>query len=149
MVSFIYKITTDKNPKLIYIGSTFNDLEHRMKVHKVCYKKWIEKTINKRCRLFKAFKEYDIDTFKIEPLETINYDINKIELVTKEQALIDSFMKKEGLDVLNINKAYSGIDYCNMSKKEYFKLYDAKRNATEKRKKYFHDKYLEKQQLCA
>ena len=60
----VYQIICLPNPDLRYIGSTFDTLRNRWQKHKSNYTSWLEGKRDK-CSIFKYFKEYGIDNFKI------------------------------------------------------------------------------------
>jgi len=63
----IYKIVCNKT-NLIYIGSTKQKLEYRLKDHIRCYNKWLENNSNNYYTSFEIIKNND---YKIELIEKI------------------------------------------------------------------------------
>ena len=59
----VYIIICILNPKIFYIGSTFNLLEHRFRKHKYHYKE------GKRCSLYPYFDKYGVNNFTINLLK--------------------------------------------------------------------------------
>lgn len=69
-MSYIYKIINAKNGK-VYIGQTKNNINKRFKQHIYDSRK---ERYRKR-KLYKAFKKYGIDSFKIELIEECSKDM--------------------------------------------------------------------------
>jgi hypothetical protein len=76
----IYMITTQHNCK-IYIGSTIQTLEERLKDHKTRYNLW--KTDNTRQTFLSSFELLDFDDYKIELIENFPCDTEQ-ELYKRE-----------------------------------------------------------------
>jgi len=66
----IYIIFCHINPKIYYIGSTFNELKQRWNKHKANYNSKKPKNI---CSIHKYFDEYGIDNFSLKLIKT--YDV--------------------------------------------------------------------------
>ncbi len=65
----IYIIICIQNPKIYYIGSTFNQLRQRWKTHKDDYNNSKKNQIS----IYKYFDEYGIDNFTMKLLKS--YDV--------------------------------------------------------------------------
>lgn len=70
MNGFIYKITNQVNNK-VYIGQTRFTVEHRWKQHLRHFKS------GRNTILYKAFKKYGVENFKVEPIEEV--DVNSLD----------------------------------------------------------------------
>jgi len=63
-IGTVYKIVCSLNERIIYIGSTFNQLRHRWQMHKNGYNKYLHG--KHRCvSIYPYFTKYGIDNFKI------------------------------------------------------------------------------------
>jgi hypothetical protein len=91
----IYKITSDHTDK-IYIGSTTNNLNTRMIVHKSHYNKWKDNKTRQYCS---SYKLYNLGDIKYELLELYNCN-NKKELLEREAY----YIKQNYILVVNKNK---------------------------------------------
>ena len=60
----VYKIVCSLDDRIIYIGSTFNQLRHRWQQHKNNYNKYLEGK-NRYISIFPYFTKYGIENFKI------------------------------------------------------------------------------------
>jgi len=79
----IYKLIDNTNNK-IYIGSTIRTLKERFSVHKNDYKRFLDGKTTNYCYSFKILENND---FKIELIETVNYN-DKKELLEQERHYI-------------------------------------------------------------
>ena len=107
----VYQIICLPNPDLRYIGSTFDTLRNRWQKHKAHFQGWLEGKKGK-CTIFKYFKEYGIDNFKILLLKSYlvcaenkrdhkhlsvyeQLYINKFKCVNKNSPFIIEWLNKE------------------------------------------------------
>ena len=67
----IYIIFCHINPKIYYIGSTFNELKYRWNTHKGHFNS--KKKQKNVCSIHKYFDEYGIDNFSMKLIKT--YDV--------------------------------------------------------------------------
>ena len=51
----IYKITCGLNND-VYVGSTFDELRYRWRIHKCKYKRWLRDNTIHKCSIFDNFK---------------------------------------------------------------------------------------------
>ena len=107
----VYQIICLPNPDIRYIGSTFDTLRNRWQKHKSHFQGWLEGKKGK-CSIYKYFKEYGIDNFKILPLKSYlvcadnkrdhkhlsvyeQLYINKLKCVNKNSAFAIEWLQKE------------------------------------------------------
>ena len=91
-VGYIYKITNLVNGK-VYIGQTSKTIEERFRHHKVDSNRKNKESYN--YPLYRAFRKYGIDNFKIEEIEQCEIDnINEREIYWIE--FYNSFNKEKG-----------------------------------------------------
>lgn len=112
MIGFIYKIICTKND-MIYIGSTKNKLYKRFNGHKQQYKKWLNGEFNHEISIFKYFKEFGVENFKMIEIEQIEYK-DKKELLIREQYYIDNH------NCINKINAYIPDENKKDKRKEYY-----------------------------
>jgi len=68
----VYKIICSLDERIIYIGSTFNQLRHRWQTHKKNYKQYLNGKL--RCvSIYPYFTKYGIENFKI--LKVKDYEV--------------------------------------------------------------------------
>jgi len=128
----IYKIWSEKGEK-VYIGSTTQPLHRRMITH----------TSSKRCMSNRLFKEYGIDSCKIEAIEEVKVD----ECCQRERYWIEFYKekavnckipgrtKKEWEDQNVHRRKEMNTKWLN-DNAEYIKEYNSNFRATEERKQY-------------
>jgi len=75
----VYKIICSLDDRIIYIGSTFNQLRHRWQEHKNGYKKYLDGKLS--CvSIFPYFTKYGIENFKIMKIKEYEcYRANKAD----------------------------------------------------------------------
>ena len=125
----VYKIICSLNERIIYIGSTFNQLRHRWQTHKNNYKSYLDG--NHSCvSIYPYFTKYGIENFKIMKIKDYEcYRGNKADskhLHTFEQLWIN---KTKGC--VNKNSTFSIM---KLYQKEYRKA--NKDKILEQRKEY-------------
>ena len=117
--SKIYKIISTVDDSICYIGSTTKKyLSSRIAEHRCCYNRWKANKFNK-LSIFELFDKYDINTFRIELLETVDCD-NIIDLYNKEKYYITT------LNCINKNIPNRGEEYYKQYQKDYQKSYRKK-----------------------
>ena len=127
---YIYKIINSIDNE-IYIGSTFNELRHRLQQHKQAYNRWFNGKQKDKCSIFNKFKLLGIENFKIMLIK--KYDVyrefikDRKHLLSKEQLWINK------LKCINSICAFNPIP-----KKEYDKQYrlNNKEKINKKEKEY-------------
>ena len=60
----VYKIICSLDERIIYIGSTFNQLRHRWQTHKYGYKRYLDEK-HSCISIYPYFQKYGIENFKI------------------------------------------------------------------------------------
>jgi len=142
----VYIIICILNPKIKYVGSTFNQVRHRWQQHKSRFEKG-----HRSCSIYKYFEEYGIENFQMKLLKKYqvysehNKDwthlrvyeqlwINKLKCVNQHNVLTFDFMeriqKKEYKKEYILENAEKLSEY----RKQYNKA-NAEKNS-ERRKKY-------------
>ena len=118
----IYKLTNDINNK-IYVGSTHNLLNTRMRCHRSKSKNI---TGRRNSKLYSHMREIGIEHFKIELIEKFNFE-------TKEQRFI-----KEQYWIEKIKPELNMFNAISMNE-EYYKNRIDKENLIKYRKKYYEE----------
>ena len=144
----VYKIIHNQS-NVIYIGSTFNTLRDRWWHHKSSFNGWLNNK-NHNYSIFKYFKEFRIENFKIILIKEYKV-VDRKHLESKEQLWISKLSninQKNTLDIPKLsNKLYNKNnkerikEYYENNKeqiKEYVKNYnnDNKEIIKEKKKEY-------------
>jgi len=137
----IYIIFCHINPKIYYVGSTFNQLKYRWNHHK--------NTKRNNCSISKYFDKYGIENFSIKLIKTYNvYRENSKDnkhLTAYEQLWINKFRNSCNIQhSFNPLKKLRDIEYYENNKEkilEYQKEYNEKNKdkILEKRKQYRQD----------
>ena len=65
MKGHVYKIS-NADESIVYIGSSILTIKHRWSLHKTNYKAWLEGVRDTCCSIYHHFKEFGIETFRIE-----------------------------------------------------------------------------------
>jgi len=140
-IGFVYKIITDLNPDIIYIGSTLQGLSKRMVKHRTDYKNWKQGKSGK-VMVFEYFDIYGIENFKIVELERYEVE-DRQQLLKHEQEWMDKSecINKCNAYGRNIIKQQEWINKNVTKIKQYKKEYRIK-NA-EKNKEYLKNYYEE------
>lgn len=127
----VYIIFCNVNPKIYYIGSTFNELKQRWNSHKKNYRNQKDK-----CSICKYFDEYGIENFTLRLIKSYNvyrennkdnkhlraYEqlwINKLRDCCNERNTFNILWKK---DKQQIDRKYraNNIKELKIKKKEYY-----------------------------
>jgi hypothetical protein len=142
----IYKIVDNTNQN-IYIGSTFRELNERLKCHKrksKCY-------INNKTNYVSSFEIIKNNDYKIELIENVEHCNNKLDLLKRERYYIEHNSCNSC-----INKYKNQGIKSEIGEIEYYKFYreNNKEKITEYNKKYrennkekvtkYNEKYREK-----
>lgn len=86
-IGIVYKIIHTQS-NLCYVGSTFNELRHRWRQHKLNFKLVNEGKAKNKYVIFDSFKKYGIENFKM--IEIKKYEVvDRSHLNTKEQLWIN------------------------------------------------------------
>jgi hypothetical protein len=134
MTCKIYKLICNKS-NLVYIGSTKQKLDYRLKDHIRCYNKWLENNDNPYYTSFEIIKSND---YKIELVEEIDSD-DKEELHKKERYYIENNIcvnktiptrtdkeyreeNKDKIKQINIDYRKNNKEKCEEKRKEYYML---------------------------
>lgn len=122
----VYKIISSQGNE-VYVGSTFNKLRDRFRVHKRDYKDFQEGKRTNRVSVYNIFEKYSIESCKM--------------ILIKEYEVVDR-SHLEAYETLWINKLQSinkVIPFCikNLSQKQWYK------NNYEKNKKHILQKHKE------
>tara|TARA_R110000823_G_C15775121_1_gene484483 strand:+ start:261 stop:830 length:570 start_codon:yes stop_codon:yes gene_type:complete len=137
----IYIIFCNVNPKIYYVGSTFNELKQRWRGHKKDYN-----AKKKNCSIYKYFYEYGIQNFTMKLIKS--YDVYRENnkdakhLRVYEQLWINKFRNScNQIHSFNpLPKLIIRIHYEKNIKKllEYYKkyYYDNKEKIKERKKNY-------------
>lgn len=137
--SKVYKICM-KNPenKMTYYGSTTSNLCTRFNMHKAAYKHWLKDESRPESSLYKYFKQYGIEEFKIELISKIDCKTHQ-ELLTLERYYIDN-----NEFVINKNKPIRSVDELKEIKRLISKQYyvNNRQKHLDFVKKKYHDKKL-------
>ncbi len=141
----IYIIFCHINPKIYYIGSTFNELKQRWSIHKTHFKSK-PKTF---CSVYKYFDEYEIDNFSLKLLKS--YDVyrehskdNK-HLKAYEQLWINKLR-----DCCNANNPFNILwkeqkkEYYENNKEKIAKYYENNKEKIAEKNKEYNKKNKEK-----
>ena len=110
----IYKMLDTINNK-VYIGSTFYPLKARMGTHK-----------NSKAKVDEYFSNVGWDNVIVEIIDTAN-DINEMKI--KENEYIERSKLNNSVNLLNKNKAYTGLNrkdygkYHYQTNRDYYKKY--------------------------
>ena len=132
----VYKIVCSLDENVIYIGSTFNQLRHRLQQHKSTYKKYLEGK-HSGISIYPYFSKYGIENFKIMKIKQYEcYRENKADskhLHTFEQLWINKTRcvnKYAAFSIPIVAKEYT---------KKYRKAYreSNKEKLSERDKKYY------------
>lgn len=130
-IGTIYEIYNDID-NMVYIGSTFLDPNVRFQRHLSSFKKYINKTCNKKCSSFDLFSRCGIDHILFRVVESYD-DIDKISLLYKERERIErnkSLCINKNLPITSrdeklINmKIYRDIEEHKLKMKHYLKAYN-------------------------
>ena len=127
----VYKIICSLNEKIIYIGSTFNQLRHRWQCHKTNYTKYLDGK-HGCITIFPYFTKYGIENFKIMKIKDYEcYRENKAD--SKHLHLFEQLWINKTKGCVNKNDAF------RISEKLYQKdYYEANRDKiSELNKKYY------------
>ena len=88
--SKVYKIISiNPENKMTYYGSTTSNLSSRFNMHKASYKHWLKDETRPQSSLYKYFKEFGVENFKIELVSKIDCTSHK-ELLTMERFHTDN-----------------------------------------------------------
>jgi hypothetical protein len=129
----VYKIITDVNPEIMYIGSTTQTLSKRMAAHRSVFKKWNVDNPNVRVTsIFPFFLEYGLENFKIVEIE--RYEIEDIQMLRKyEQEHIEL-----NPNCVNKIRAFGSLIDKNYYKEKHREWYNKNREVvSEKAKDYY------------
>jgi len=124
----VYIIFCHINPKIYYVGSTFNQLKYRWSEHK--------NTKTNNCSIKKYFDEYGIENFSIKLIKSYNvYRENSRDnkhLKVYEQLWINKFRNS-----CNIIHSFNPLK--KLREKEYQKKYDQdnKKKIKQRKKEYY------------
>ena len=159
----VYIIICNVNPKIYYIGSTFNELKQRWKCHK-------KNHINSetKCSISKYFEKYKIENFTMKLLKSYNvyrehnkdnkhlraYEqlwMNKLRdccnernsfniLWKKDKQITDRKYRKKNTEHLKITKK----EYYDKNKEEIKKYAEENKEKISKRTKIYREKNKEK-----
>jgi hypothetical protein len=152
----IYKIIHNQS-NICYVGSTFNTLSDRWKVHKQSYTQYLKDKKSFRCiSIYPYFEQYDIKNFKIiliKEYEVIDrqhleaYEqlwINKLKTVNKKCAF--GFKRLQRKEYHKLNKDKINERNKNYQEKNKNKITEQRKSFREKNKdkiKEQHKKYRE------
>ena len=133
----IYIITCTQNPNIFYIGSTFNQLRHRMQSHKATFKAYMNGKEKHSFSIFKHFETYGIENFNInliksyKVIRTHNKDCKHLHMY--EQLWMNKFKK-----CCNEKTAFNPLYYYKTIRNEHIKAYNEqnKTQILEKQKAY-------------
>lgn len=112
MVGHVYSIICIVDSSIVYIGSTFKNLQERMQKHIFQYKYYISDKYN-NYSIYKYFEKYGCDNFRIKLLQS--YDVpDKKSLVAYEQLYINMYRYDKYIKCININMAFNPLGKLNV-----------------------------------
>lgn len=116
-VGMIYQIYYINDPKINYIGSSFNGINKRWTYHKTDYNKYLNDDRKPASAIYPYFKEFDIKNFEIKELKKYNV-IDNNHLKMYEQLYINKYKSVNKINPFNI--------LASEDKKKYKKEYSIK-----------------------
>tara|TARA_R110000823_G_C15772245_1_gene484171 strand:- start:159 stop:743 length:585 start_codon:yes stop_codon:yes gene_type:complete len=128
----IYIIFCHINPKIYYIGSTFNELKQRWTTHKSGYKK------KRKISIYKYFDKFGIDNFSLKLIKT--YDVYREN--NKDRKHLEAY---EQLWINKLRDCCNEINPFNILWKKDKKIYrENNKEQIAEYKKEYHKKNKEK-----
>ena len=126
----VYKIICSLDERIIYIGSTFNQLRHRWQCHKKDYKKYLNG--KHHCvSIFPYFTKYGIENFKIMKIKDYEcYRENKAD--SKHLHVYEQLWISKTKECVNKHNPFS---ITKLYQKDYYEA--NKDNISERRKDYY------------
>ena len=141
-IGIIYQIYYINDPKINYIGSSFNDINIRWKDHISDYNKYLKDDRKPASTIYPYFKEFDIKNFEIRELKEYKVTCNT-HLKMYEQLYINKYKPVNRINPFNI---LANVDRKNYQKQHYINHKDKKSEYSKQRyinnKEYF-DNYVE------
>jgi hypothetical protein len=141
-IGIIYQIYYINDPKINYIGSSFNDINIRWKDHISDYNKYLKDDRKPASTIYPYFKEYNIKNFEIRELKEYKVTCNA-HLKMYEQLYIN---KHKPINRINPFNILSNVDRKNYQKQHYINHKDKKSEYSKQRyinnREYF-DNYVE------
>ena len=122
MNGYVYKIVEKCNDTALYVGSTTQTPARRWDGHKSNSK-------TRHSKVYNYLNEHGIDNFKMVVLEHVTFE-NKIELTRLEEEY-----RLKLKPTLNMRRCFSGVDYENLSKPEYYRQYGEDNKETIEKKR--------------
>ena len=121
----IYRIVCLIDPKIQYVGSTFNELRHRWQSHKADYKNYL-KNFHSKVAIYPYFTQYGIENFKIIKIKDyIVYAENKKDhkhLFAYEQLWINKLKCINEMTVFNPLKKLLKLTNSKIKQKENYAI---------------------------
>ncbi len=111
-VGMIYQIYYINDPKINYIGSSFNDVSLRWKDHISDYNKYLKDDRKPASTIYPYFKKYNITNFEIKELKEYKV-IDNNHLKMYEQLYINKYKPVNRINPFNI---LAGVDTKNRQK---------------------------------
>ena len=141
-IGIIYQIYNINDPKIHYIGSSFNDISIRWQDHVSDYNKYLKDDRKPASTIYPYFKEFDIKNFEIRELSEYKVTCNA-HLKMYEQLYINKYKPVNRINPFNI---LANVDRKNYQKQHYINHKEEKSEYGKQRyinnKEYF-DNYVE------
>ena len=113
-IGIIYQIYNINDPKIHYIGSSFNDISIRWQDHVSDYNKYLKDDRKPASTIYPYFKEFDIKNFEIRELSEYKVTCNA-HLKMYEQLYINKYKPVNRINPFNI--------LADVDRKNYLKKY--------------------------
>lgn len=117
-VGMVYQIYYINDPKINYIGSSFNKINKRWTYHKTDYNKYLNDDRKPASAIYPYFKEFGIKNFEIKELKKYNV-IDNNHLKMYEQLYINKYKPVNIINPFNILASVNKKIYTNKYYQEH------------------------------